>query len=123
MSEELKRRTKAYALRVMRLCDAIPNTPAGRMIRGQLLRAGTSVGANYRAACRAKSPADFIAKMGIVEEEADESLFWMELLVEGDLLPKERLTDLMAEGDELVAIFVASINTARANNPKPHNRR
>lgn len=87
------------------------------------MRAGTSVGANYRAACRAKSPADFIAKMGIVEEEADESLFWMELLVEGELLPKERLTDLMAEGDELVAIFVASINTARANNPKPHNRR
>jgi hypothetical protein len=138
MSEELKRRTKAYALRVMRLCDAIPDTPAGRVIRGQLLRAGTSVGANYRAACRApagpsplpgqvpcraKSPADFIAKMGIVEEEADESLFWMELLVEGELLPKERVTELMAEGDELVAIFVSSINTARANNPKPQNRR
>ncbi len=123
MSEELKRRTKAYALRVMRLCDAIPNTPAGRVIRGQLLRAGTSVGANYRAACRAKSPADFIAKMGTVEEEADESLFWMELLVEGELLPKERLAELMTEGDELVAIFVASINTARANNPKPRTRR
>jgi len=123
MSEELKRRTKAYALRVMRLCDAIPNTPAGRVIRGQLLRAGTSVGANYRAACRAKSPADFIAKMGIVEEEADESLFWMELLVEGELLPNERLAELMTEGDELVAIFVASINTARANNPKPRTRR
>lgn len=122
MSEELKRRTKTYALRVMRLCDAIPNTPAGRVIRGQLLRAGTSVGANYRSACRAKSPADFIAKMGIVEEEADESLFWMELLVDGELLPKERLTELMAEGDELVAIFVASINTARANNPKPSRR-
>lgn len=122
MSEELKQRTKAYALQVMRLCDAIPDTPAGRVIRGQLLRAGMSVGANYRAACRAKSPADFIAKMGIVEEEADESLFWMELLVEGELLPKERLTDLMAEGDELVAIFVASINTARANNPKPSRR-
>ena len=123
MSEELKRRTKAYALRVMRLCDAIPDTPAGRVIRGQLLRAGTSVGANYRAACRAKSPADFIAKMGTVEEEADESLFWMEVLVEGDLLPAQRLTDLMAEGDELVAIFVSSINTARANNPAPRNRR
>jgi len=123
MSEELKRRTKAYALRVMRLCDAIPDTPAGRVIRGQLLRAGTSVGANYRAACRAKSPADFIAKMGIVEEEADESLFWMELLVEGELLSKDRLTELMAEGDELVAIFVSSINTARTNNPKPRNRR
>ena len=122
MSEELKRRTKAYALRVMRLCDAIPDTPAGRVIRGQLLRAGTSVGANYRAACRAKSPADFIAKMGTVEEEADESLFWMELLVEGELLPKERLVELMAEGDELVAIVVSSINTARASNPKPRNR-
>ncbi len=123
MSEELKRRTKAYALRVMRLCDAIPDSPAGRVIRGQLLRAGTSVGANYRAACRAKSPADFIAKMGTVEEETDESLYWMELLIEGDLLPKDRLTDLMAEGDELVAIFVASINTARSNNPTPRNRR
>lgn len=123
MSEELKRRTKAYALRVMRLCDAIPNTSAGRVIRGQLLRAGTSVGANYRAACRAKSPADFIAKMGIVEEEADESLFWMELLVEGEILPKDRLADLMAEGDELVAIFVSSINTARTNNPKPRTAR
>ena len=122
MSEELKRRTKAYALRVMRLCGAIPDTPAGRVIRGQLLRAGTSVGANYRAACRAKSPADFIAKMGTVEEEADESLFWMELLVEGELLPKERLVELMAEGDELVAIVVSSINTARASNPKPRNR-
>jgi four helix bundle protein len=123
VSEELKRRTKAYALRVMRLCDAIPDSPAGRVIRGQLLRAGTSVGANYRAACRAKSPADFIAKMGTVEEETDESLYWMELLIEGDLLPKDRLTDLMAEGDELVAIFVASINTARSNNPTPRNRR
>jgi four helix bundle protein len=123
MSEELKRRTKAYALRVMRLCDAIPDSPAGRVIRGQLLRAGTSVGANYRAACRAKSPANFIAKMGIVEEEADESLYWMELLIEGELLGKERLADPMAEGDELVAIFVASINTARANSQTPRNRR
>lgn len=84
------------------------------MILGsQLIRSGTSVGANYRAACRAKSPADFIAKLGIVEEEADESLYWMELIVDAKLLPKTRLADLMREAGEIVAITVASINTAR----------
>jgi four helix bundle protein len=79
----------------------------------QLLRSGTSVGANYRASCRARSPAEFVAKMGIVEEEADESAYWMELLIESGLVPERRLKDLLAEANELVAITVASIRTAR----------
>jgi four helix bundle protein len=83
------------------------------VIGGQLLRAGTSVGANYRAACRAKSTADFISKLGTVEEEADESLYWMELLIESDLVKKDKLESLMKEGDEIIAIVVSSINTAR----------
>lgn len=81
----------------------------------QLLRSGTSVGANYRAASRAKSKADFIAKMGIVEEECDESLYWMEMLVEADLVDSERLAELMKEGDEILSMVVASIRTARSN--------
>ncbi|MBK8934718.1 MAG: four helix bundle protein [Chloroflexi bacterium] len=111
--ENLKQRTKEFSLRVIRLTEALPNTRTADVIGRQLLRSGTSVGANYRAASRAKSPADFIAKMGIVEEEADESLFWMELLVEANLLPQEKLVALMQEANELVAITVASINTAK----------
>jgi four helix bundle protein len=112
--EELKRRTKAYALRVIRLVESLPNNRTADVIGKQLLRSATSVGANYRAACRAKSQADFIAKMGIVEEEADESLYWMEMLIESSLVPQARLAELMAEGNEFVAIAVASIRTARA---------
>jgi four helix bundle protein len=86
---------------------------AGRHIGGQLLRSGTSVGANYRAACRARSPAEFCAKLGIVEEEADESIYWMELLVEGQLVPERLLSNLVKEANEIVALVVASIKTAR----------
>lgn len=111
--DAFRARTKAYGLRVVRLVQELPRNMTADVIGRQLLRSATSVGANYRAACRAKSPADFIAKMGIVEEEADESLYWMELLIEGGLLPEERLRELMAEGNELVAMTVASINTAR----------
>src|SRR5262245_1466509 len=85
------------------------------VIGRQLAKCGTSVGANYRAACRAKSQADFIAKMGIVEEEADESIYWMEMLVESELIRKERIGDLIGEADQLVSIFASSINTARGN--------
>src|SRR6476469_8464034 len=91
---DLKRRTKAFALRILKLVDALPKTTAGRALASQIVRSGTSVAANYRAACRAKSPADFIAKMGIVEEEADETLFWLELLVESGLVPAIRLESL-----------------------------
>jgi four helix bundle protein len=112
-NENLKQRTKTYALRIIKLVDSLLNNRTADVIGKQLLRCGTSVGANYRAACRAKSPADFIFKMTIVEEEADESLYWMELLVDSGLVPHARLTELMTEGNELVAIIVASIRTAR----------
>ena len=113
--DELKRRTKKFVLDVIRLVECLPPGYAGQVIGRQLLRSATSVGANYRAACRAKSVADFIAKIGIVEEEADECIYWMELLAEAKNLPLEKLQPLMAEADELVAITVASIKTAKEN--------
>ena len=111
--EEFKKRTKAYALRIIRLVEALPRNETCRVLGRQLLRAGTSVGANYRAACRAKSRPDFITKMDIVEEECDESLYWMELLIESGQVKAPRLASLMKEGDEILALTVASINTAR----------
>ena len=112
-SEELRRRTRALALRVIRLVESLPRGRTADVIGRQLLRSGTSVGANYRAACRAKSTRDFAAKMGVVEEEADEVLYWLELLLDSQLVKGERLTSLMAEADELLAIVVASIKTSR----------
>jgi len=117
-SDDLKRRTKQFALRVIRLVESLPKGRTANVIGHQLLRSGTSVGANYRAACRAKSNADFISKMGIVEEEADESIYWMELLIESGILRIEKLESLMKEADELVAITVSSINTAKRRNRK-----
>jgi len=111
--EELKGRTKQFALRVIRLAEAVPRTQTGRVIGNQLLRSATSVAANYRAVCRARSQADFVHKLGIVEEEADESLFWLELVVEANLIPSSRVEDLIQEADELTAIFVASRKTAK----------
>ena len=111
--DNLKERTKRFALRIIRLVEALPKGKTADVIGRQLLRSGTSVGANYRAACRAKSPADFISKMGIVEEEADESIFWMELLVEAKLINEDRLKELMAEAREILAITISSIKTAR----------
>jgi four helix bundle protein len=111
--EEMKRRTKQFALRVVRLVETLSRGRTADVLGRQLLRSGTSVGANYRAACRAKSTADFISKMGTVEEEADESLYWMELLVEAGIVKAERLEPLMKEGNEILAITVASINTAK----------
>ena len=113
--KDLKRRTKAFALRVIRLVESLPKGRTAEVLGRQLLRSGTSVGANYRAACRAKSPADFISKMGTVEEETDESLFWMELLIESGIVKAQNLESLMKEADELLAITVASINTAKRN--------
>ncbi len=110
---DLKERTKAFALRVIKLTESLPKTRTADVIGRQLLRSGTSVGANYRAARRAKSPADFIHKMGIVEEEADESAYWLELLVDSGVVSRAKLVDLMKECDEIVAIIVASINTAK----------
>ena len=116
--EDMKRRTKKFALRVIRLVESLPNGRTAEVIGRQLLRSGTSVGANYRAACRAKSTADFIAKMGTVEEEADESSYWMELLVEAEIVKADRLESLMKEADELLAITVASVNTAKKRSRK-----
>ena len=110
---DLKKRTKEYALRIIEFVNTLPRGRTPDVIGRQLLRAGTSVGANYRSSCRARSVADFIAKMGIVEEEADECLYWMELLIEAGIVRPETVQSLMEEGDELLAITVASINTAK----------
>lgn len=109
----MKARTKAFALRVIRLTESLPATRAADVIGKQLLRSATSVGANYRASRRARSRADFINKLGIVEEEADESSYWLELLVESGLVPHDKLADLMRECDEITPIIVPSIRTAR----------
>ena len=106
---------RAYANRVVKLCAALPNNWIARILGQQLLRSGTSVGANYRAVCRAKSNSDFINKLRIVEEECDESLFWMQLLVDKNIVKVSRLRDLMQEGSELLAIVVASAKTARTS--------
>jgi four helix bundle protein len=113
--EEMKQRTKNYANRIVKLCSALPADWVAQTLGKQLLRSGTSVGANYRAVCRAKSSADFINKLRIVEEECDESLFWMELLVENNLIKAKRLGDLMQEADQILSIVVASAKTARTS--------
>lgn len=111
--EDLKARTKVFALRIIGLVDAMPHSQAGQTIARQLLRCATSVGANYRAACRARSRAEFAAKISIVVEEADETLYWLELLKESGLIASERLTQLLREANELVAIAVSSRKTAK----------
>jgi four helix bundle protein len=111
---DLRERTMEFALAVLRFCRAMPETPAGRHVRGQLLRAGTSVASNYRAACRGKSRADFIAKLGTVIEEADESDFWLDLTARAALLNADAAKPLRVEAGELVAIFTQSQKTARA---------
>jgi four helix bundle protein len=109
---EMKQRTKQFALRVLKLADALPKTRSGNAIGGQIVRSGTSVAANYRALCRAKSRADFINKTSIVEEEADESCFWLELLVDAGLLGSRQVQPLLQEANEITAILVASRKTA-----------
>ncbi len=117
--QELKERTKQFALRVMKLVDALPHSVSGRAIANQLVRSGTSVGANYRAACRGRSKAEFAAKLGIVVEESDECCFWLELIMDGNLLPIAKVGQLYREADELTAIFAASIRTAKSSLPNP----
>ena len=111
--EEFKKRTKAFAIRVIQPVEALPRSRAGNVIGGQLLRCGTSVGANCRAACRARSSADFAAKMGIVEEECDESAYWTELLIEARIVKESRLSALLNETNEILSMVVASIRTSR----------
>ena len=112
-SEALKARTKDFALRILRLYRSLPRTDEARILGKQLLRSSTSIGANYRAACRGRSRAEFAAKLGIVLEEADETVFWLELLEEGNIFPKGKLSDLAREANELVSIFVVSVRTAK----------
>jgi len=112
--EAFKRRTKTYALQVINLVQTLPRNREADILGRQLMRSATSVGANYRAACRAKSAADFISKMGTVEEEADESTYWLELLEESGIVRFEQVKYLIAEGNELVAMTVASITTVKS---------
>src|SRR6266404_280844 len=112
---ELKARTKQFALRILKLVAALPKSIEGRAVANQLVRCGTSVAANYRAACRARSKAEFVAKMGVVLEEADETQLWLELIIEGKLLSSKRVQPLLNEANELVAIFVTSRKSASAN--------
>ena len=112
--QEFKNRTKQIALRVIRLVESLPNTSSANIIGKQLLRSATSVGANYRAACRGKSTADVLQKLAIVEEEADESLYWLELLIESEIVSANKLSILMSDINEIVAITVSSIKTLRS---------
>ena len=107
-ADDLKKRTKLFALRILKLAAFLPPTIEGKAIKGQLIRAGTSVGANYRAACRGRSRAEFIAKIGVVEEEADESAFWLELIIEAALLKENRVKSLLDEANELTRIMASS---------------
>ena len=114
-SADLKARTKQFALRVIKLVDALPRTIQGRAVANQIIRSATSVAANYRAACRARSRAEFIAKIGVVEEEADETAFWLELIIDSALLTQTRVRPLLTEAGKLVAIMAASRKSALGN--------
>ena len=111
--DEMKRRTKRFALSVMRLVGRLKRGPVGDAIGRQLARSGPSVGANYRSACRGRSPAEFASRLAIAEEEADESCYWLELLIEGELLPRDEVAPILKEADELTAILTASVKTSR----------
>jgi four helix bundle protein len=114
-ADQLKQRTKEFAIRVVRLFRSLPHSPDAQTLGKQLLRSGTSVAANYRAVCRARSKAEFVSKMSVVIEEADESVFWLELFGETGVVSAGRTKDLLKEANELVAIFGASLRTAKAN--------
>jgi four helix bundle protein len=110
---DLKARTRRYAVQIVRFVDALPKCSTGSVIGRQLLRCGTSIGANYRSTAHAKSQRDFIAKMGIVEEEADETAYWLEILMETNMMDRNAIERLLKEANELTAISVSSIRTAR----------
>lgn len=112
---ELKARTKEFALRVIRLVDALPNTVKGRAVANQIMRSATSIGANYRSPWRARSRAEFIAKIGVVEEEGDETAFWLELIIDSNIRGKTQIEPLLKEASELVAIMAASRKSAIGN--------
>jgi four helix bundle protein len=118
--QEFKNRTKQLAIRTIKVVESLPKTTTAQVIGKQILRSSTSVGANYRAACRAKSTPDMLYKLAIVEEEADETSYWLELLVEAKIIPEVRLKNLMSEVDEITAMIVSSIKTLRQK-PKTSN--
>ena len=120
-NEALKKRTKDFDLRIIRMVDAVPETTVGDVLGRQIVRSAASVAANYRASCRARSRAGFIAKMALVEEEADESALWLALIAESGQLKSSRTEDLHREAGELAAIAVASIRTARARSTSPQS--
>ena len=116
MKEQIQHRTKQIGLEIIKLIDELPNNTSSWVIAKQIVRSATSIGANYRAACRAKSPADFIHKLKIVEEETDETMYWLEILDEGKFIKSERILNLKKELNEILAIVVASIKTVRNRN-------
>jgi four helix bundle protein len=113
--EDLIKRTMNFAVRIIKMTEHLPKNAMGEVISGQILRSASSVGANYRAACRSKSKKDFINKLKIVEEEMDETLYWISLIEECELIKSEKLSQLKAEANELLAIFVTSLKTAKEN--------
>jgi four helix bundle protein len=113
-SEQMKARTKAYSLSIINLVEQLPVTTVSRIVANQVCKSGTSIGANYRAVCRARSDKEFVAKMEIVLEEADETLFWLEIIKEKRWLPDEVINVLWKEGNELTAIFVSSLKTVKS---------
>ncbi|MCC6414831.1 MAG: four helix bundle protein [Opitutaceae bacterium] len=128
MEHELKTRTKAFALRTIKMVESLPKSMPADIMARQVVRAATSVAANDRAACRGRSKAEFVAKLGVVEEESDECCFWLEMIVDAGLLPISRLAELRKEADEQTAIFMSSLKTARdGRNPQsairtPHSQ-
>jgi four helix bundle protein len=122
-ADVMRQRTKAFGLRVIRLVESLPKQSTAQTLGKQLLRSGTSVGANYRSACRSRSRREFIAKLGIVEEECDESIFWMELIVESGFVQESLMRNLIAEAREILAIVVASIRTTRRRERQARSNR
>ncbi len=118
MKNDLSDRTKKFALRIIKLIKSLPNDVVSQTIGRQLIRSATSVAANYRAACRARSKAEFIAKLGIVVEEADESVFWIEMLIESEVISSEKVKDLKNETNEILSIMITSIKSAKKNSSK-----
>lgn len=116
--KDLKARTQELALRIVRLTRALPNSPEGWVLGKQVLRSGTAVGANYRSCQRGKSKADFIAKLAVAEEEADETCYWLELIIAAELLPRDRVEPLLNEAREITAILTAAGKTAKENKDK-----
>jgi four helix bundle protein len=118
--QRFKERTKKLALEVIKILESLPKNRTADVIARQLLRSATSIGANYRAACRGKSTADVLAKLAIVEEEADETVYWLELLVESSIVQSSRVAELQKETNEIIAMTVASIKTLRERNWQPN---